>query len=255
MMHKIMGWALVLLCLTGCVRDDDTLYYPVGNVNLENGGAPLAEGQGTLVARCYQTEEAWLDTVAIYPDDPTVGKLTFMVMPKLAAGDAPVPGFNGVGDSQLHMSLGYKDGNYAADCQVPVFTTDDPTASYAVKLRLKGELLLTEEEWMVDFVYLQLAGLFQPYPPASFPEVFMCKGGEQPFAWFDSQRRSWTFDVEYNRSDLSFNQLFFHLFVNLAGQKRSCEVKLRIDKESFFEIYKTSPAETEPEQPEQPKRL
>ena len=28
---------------------------------------------------------------------------------------------------------------------------------------------------MIDYVYAQLASLFQPYPPANFPEVFMCK--------------------------------------------------------------------------------
>ena len=50
---------------------------------------------------------------------------------------------------------------------------------------------------------LQLAGLFQPYPPASFPEVFMCKGGEQSFATFDSFRRTWTFDtVSYTHLDV-----------------------------------------------------
>ena len=74
------------------------------------------------------------------------------------------------------MSLGYKDGNYPAESQVPVYTSSDVTASYAIKLRLKGELTLTGDEWMIDYIYAQLAGLFQPYPPTSFPEVFMCKG-------------------------------------------------------------------------------
>ena len=91
---------------------------------------------------------------------------------------------------------------------------------------------------MIDYVYAQLAGLFQPYPPTSFPEVFMCKGGEQPFATFDSFRRTWTFDITYDRSNLSFSQLYFNLFLNLAGQKREERVRLRIDKESYFEIYK-----------------
>ena len=73
---------------------------------------------------------------------------------------------------------------------------------------------------MIDYIYAQLAGLFQPYPPTSFPEVFMCKGGEQSYATFDSFRRTWTFDITYDRSNLSFSQLYFNLFVNLAGQKR-----------------------------------
>ena len=134
--------------------------------------------------------------------------------------------------------LGYKDGNYPAESQVPVYTSSDVTASYAIKLRLKGELTLTGDEWMIDYIYAQLAGLFQPYPPTSFPEVFMCKGGEQSYATFDSFRRTWTFDITYDRSNLSFSQLYFNLFVNLAGQKREDRVRLRIDKESYFEIYK-----------------
>ena len=90
----------------------------------------------------------------------------------------------------------------------------------------------------ITYIYVQLAGLFQPYPPTSFPEVFMCKGGEQSYATFDSFRRTWTFDITYDRSNLSFSQLYFNLFVNLAGQKREDRVRLRIDKESYFEIYK-----------------
>ena len=66
----------------------------------------------------------------------------------------------------------------------------------------------------------------------------MCKGGEQSYATFDSFRRAWTFDITYDRSNLSFSQLYFNLFVNLAGQKREDRVRLRIDKESYFEIYK-----------------
>ena len=107
-----------------------------------------------------------------------------------------------------------KDGNYPAESQVPVYTSSDVTASYAIKLRLKGELTLTGDEWMIDYIYAQLAGLFQPYPPTSFPEVFMCKGGEQSYATFDSFRRTWTFDITYDRSNLSFSQLYFNLFVN-----------------------------------------
>ncbi len=90
---------------------------------------------------------------------------------------------------------------------------------------------------MIDYIYAQLAGLFQPYPPTFFPEVFMCKGGEQSYATFDSFRRTWTFDITYDRSNLSFSQLYFNLFVNLAGQKREDRVRLRIDKESYFEIW------------------
>ena len=185
------------------------------------------------------TEDYVLDTLAQYPGDPTLGKLTFMINLKNQSADQEVDGFNGVGRSKLTMSLGYKDGNYPVESQVPVYTSSDVTASYAIKLRLKGELTLTGDEWMIDYVYAQLAGLFQPYPPTSFPgSVCHNQRGEQPFAFPDSFRRTPTFDITYDRSNLSFSQLYFNLFVNLAGQKREERVRLRMDKESYFEIYK-----------------
>ena len=193
MMNKIIGAAVLLLCFCSCVKDNDAIYYPVGNVDIEKGGPALEVGSNSiLVAESYNEEDYVLDTLAQYP----------------------------------------------VERQIPVYTSADATASYAIKLRLKGELTLTDDEWMIDYVYAQLAGLFQPYPPASFPEVFMCKGGEQSFATFDSFRRTWTFDITYDHSELSFSQLYFNLFVNLAGQKREDRIRLRIDKDSYFKIYK-----------------
>lgn len=237
-MNKIIGLAVLLLCVCGCAKDDDAIYYPVGNVDIERGGVALEDGKGELVARSYNEEDYVLDTLAQYPGDPTLGKLTFMIDLKNQLARQEADGFNGIGKSELTMSLGYKNGDYPSESQIPVYTSPDVTAAYAVKLRLKGELALAGDEWMIDYIYVQLAGLFQPYPPASFPEVFMCKGGEQPFATFDSFRRTWTFDITYNRSGLSFSQLYFNLFLNLAGQKREERIRLRIDKESFFEVYK-----------------
>lgn len=162
-MNKIIGLAVLLFCLSGCVRDNDAIYYPVGNVDVERGGPALEAGKGDLITRSYNTEDYVLDTLAQYPGDPTLGKLTFMVSLKNRLADQEVSGFNGVGLSRLTMSLGYKDGNYPAESQVPVYTSSDVTASYAIKLRLKGELTLTGDEWMIDYIYAQLAGLFQPY--------------------------------------------------------------------------------------------
>lgn len=238
MMNRIIGMAVMLLCLCGCVKDDDAIYYPVGNVDVERGGAAYVVPAGEEpILRCYNNEDYVLDTLAQYPGDPTLGKLTFMIDLRNQEGQE-VNGFNGIGKPGLTMSLGYKDGNYPAESQIPIYTSPDVTARYAIKLRLKGELTLSGEEWMIDYIYAQLAGLFQPYPPTSFPEVFMCKGGEQSFAYFDSFRRTWTFDITYDRSNLSFSQLYYNMFVNLAGQKREDRIKLRIDKESFFEVYK-----------------
>lgn len=238
-MKKIIGMAVLLLCLYSCAKDNDAIYYPVSNVDIEAGGPALIveEGQVPLV-RSYNEEDYVLDTVAQYPNDPTLGKLTFMIDLKNQLGDEEVAGFNGVGRSKLTMSLGYKNGNYSETSQVPIYTSPAVTARYAVKLRLKGELALSGDEWMIDYVYAQLASLFQPYPPFSFPaEVFMCKGGMK-FGTFDSFRRTCTFDISYDRSDLSFSQLYFNMFVNLAGQKQKDRIRLRIDKESFFEVYK-----------------
>ena len=36
-MNKIIGLAVLLFCLSGCVRDNDAIYYPVGNVDVERG--------------------------------------------------------------------------------------------------------------------------------------------------------------------------------------------------------------------------
>lgn len=247
-MNKILKLVAWVLCMSGCAGEDDADYYPVGNVNIERGGAAYVPPTGAEpVVRCCNSEDYVLDTLAQYPDDPTLGKLTFMFRLKNAEGQ-PVDGFNGIGKSDLTMSLGYWNGNYAPESQTPVYISPDPTTTYAVRLRLKGELSVSGEEWMIDFAYAQLASLFQPYPPADFPEVLMCKGGElgdggtsgggeAAVSFFDSSRRTWTFDITYNRSLLSFSQLYYNVFVNLAGQQRHTRVRLRIDKESFFEIY------------------
>ena len=94
-MNKIIGLAVLLFCLSGCVRDNDAIYYPVGNVDVERGGPALEAGKGDLIARSYNTEDYVLDTLAQYPGDPTLGKLTFMVSLKNRLADQEVSGFNG----------------------------------------------------------------------------------------------------------------------------------------------------------------
>ena len=120
-MNKIVGMAALLLCLTGCVRDNDAIYYPVGDVDIERGGPALEVGEeDVLVARSFNEEDYVLDTIAQYPNDPTLGKLTFMIDLKNQQKDQNVADFNGVGKSKLTMSLGYKDGNYPSESQVPM---------------------------------------------------------------------------------------------------------------------------------------
>ena len=145
MMNKIIGAAVLLLCFCSCVKDNDAIYYPVGNVDIEKGGPALEVGSNSDFGglRAIMTEDYVLDTLAQYPGDPTLGKLTFMINLKNQSGTREVAEFNGVGKSVLTMSLGYKDGNYPVESQIPVYTSADATASYAIKLRLKGELTLT----------------------------------------------------------------------------------------------------------------
>ena len=96
-MIKIIGIAALLLCLTGCVRDNDAIYYPVGDVDIERGGLALEVGEGdVLVARSFNEEDYVLDTIAQYPNDPTLGKLTFMIDLKNQQKDLNVADFNGV---------------------------------------------------------------------------------------------------------------------------------------------------------------
>lgn len=242
-MNKIIGLAVLLLCFSGCAKEGDIVYYPVGDVDIERGESAFIVGEGELpIVRSYNEKGYVLDTVAQYRGNPTLGKLTFMIDLKNQLGSQEVTEFNGVGKSKLTMSLGYKDGNYPLENQLPIYTSRDVTATYAIKFRLKGELTLTGNEWMIDYIYVQLAGLFQPYPPASFPEVFMCKGGMK-FGEYDSFRRTCTFDISYDRSNLSFSQLYFNMFINLAGQKREERVRLTLDKECFFEIYRVRSGE------------
>ena len=211
MMNKIIGLAVLLLCMSGCVRDNDAIYYPVGDVDIERGGPALEVGEGdVLVVRSYNEEDYVLDTIAQYPNDPTLGKLTFMIDLKNQQKDQNVASFNGAGKSKLTMSLGYKDGNYPAESQVPIYTSQDITAKYAIKLRLKGELTVSGDEWMIDYVYAQLASLFQPYPPTSFPEVFMCKGGMK-LGTFDSFRRTCTFMIVPTSLLVSYTSIYLSI--------------------------------------------
>lgn len=236
-MNKIILFVGVLCCFCSCVRDNDAIYYPVGNIDIERGNANLAEtSEAILIARSFNQFDYVLDTVAGYPGDPTIGKLTFMSNLKNSQSELSAVGFDGVGETKIDMSLGYKNGGFAAETQLPVFATD-ATGQYAVKLRLKGMLTLKGDAWIIDYAYAQLASGFHLYPPTDQEEVFLCKGGSS-FGTFDSARRTCTFDITYERYDLSFHQLYFNLFVNLSGQENEENIELRIDKESYLEIYK-----------------
>lgn len=48
MMNKIIGAAVLLLCFCSCVKDNDAIYYPVGNVDIEKGGPALEVGSNSI---------------------------------------------------------------------------------------------------------------------------------------------------------------------------------------------------------------
>ena len=50
-MNKIIGLAVLLFCLSGCVRDNDAIYYPVGNVDVEGGGPAWEAGKGVIIPK------------------------------------------------------------------------------------------------------------------------------------------------------------------------------------------------------------
>ena len=56
-MNKIIGLAVLLFCLSGCVRDNDAIYYPVGNVDVERGGPALEAGKGDLITSSFTVTE------------------------------------------------------------------------------------------------------------------------------------------------------------------------------------------------------
>ena len=158
MMNKIIGAAVLLLCFCSCVKDNDAIYYPVGNVDIEKGGPALEVGSNSiLVAESYNEEDYVLDTLAQYPGDPTLGKLTFMINLKNQSGTREVAEFNGVGKSVLTMSLGYKDGNYPVESQIPVYTSADATASL-IRQRLSRKSLCVKEGNSLLLLLIHFAG-------------------------------------------------------------------------------------------------
>ena len=119
-----------------------------------------------------------LDTLAVYPYDKTIGKLTFKFDPKNAVSDVTMEGFRGEGKSEMGMSNSYYDGNFPEEYRQPIFMNDNPAKKYRVKFRLKGEFRYYTEHWYTDYIYMMLSASFLPYPPAVSEDVFLCKSNE-----------------------------------------------------------------------------
>ena len=54
---------------------------------------------------------------------------------------------------------------------------------------------------------MMLSASFLPYPPAVSEDVFLCKSNEA-FAELNTAERLYTFDVQYDRWNLSFTELY-----------------------------------------------
>ena len=235
-MNKFIVFLLCALFFGSCNEEEDSIYYPLDNVDIIKGGSEEPTGNATLIAESHNLESYVLDTLAVYPYDKTIGKLTFKFDPKNAVSDVTMEGFRGEGKSEMGMSNSYYDGNFPEEYRQPIFMNDNPAKKYRIKFRLKGEFRYYTEHWYTDYIYMMLSASFLPYPPAVSEDVFLCKSNEA-FAELNTAERLYTFDVQYDRWNLSFTELYLNIFVNLIGQKESEKVSLSIDKESFFEIY------------------
>ena len=86
---------------------------PLDNVDIIKGGSEEPTGNATLIAESHNLESYVLDTLAVYPYDKTIGKLTFKFDPKNAVSDVTMEGFRGEGKSEMGMSNSYYDGNFS----------------------------------------------------------------------------------------------------------------------------------------------
>lgn len=225
----------VLICCS-CAEDIKSIYYPVGNADIVKSGSDIPTGQSVLLAESHNLEDFVLNTTADYSGNSKIGGLTFKFDLKNIVSNFLYAGYNGVGETKLIMSERFGDGNFAEQFCIPVFSSNNKDKEYRVKFRLKGNFALNSYNWIIDEAYLMLSKSFRPYPPEVSDDILLCKGG-MSLMNFDSMRRNASFDVEYDRWGLSFNDLYFDLFMNISGQKSIEKVQLRIDKESFFEIY------------------
>ena len=128
-------------CFFGsCNEEEDSIYYPLDNVDIIKGGSEEPTGNATLIAESHNLESYVLDTLAVYPYDKTIGKLTFKFDPKNAVSDVTMEGFRGEGKSEMGMSNSYYDGNFPEEYRQPIFMNDNPAKKYRVKFRLKRRI-------------------------------------------------------------------------------------------------------------------
>ncbi len=240
-MKKLILFVVAILVFCSCSNQDDASYYPVGDIDVATGTDSLT-GNAVLVAESHNIENQVVDTIADYPDDNTVGKLTFKYDIKNILSTVNPTNFFDTGKSSFAMSVAYNSDGFKSQSIAPIFKNSDNSKKYRVKFRLKGDFHLANDAWRIDYIYPILSKSFHPYPVEESKDVFFCKGNAMFMNFyqmdgFNSSRRAGTFDIEYDKWDLSFDELYFNLFVSLTGNKSSEQAYLEIDKDSYFEIY------------------
>lgn len=237
-MKKLIFLAISIL-IVSCSDEETSYYYPIEGALSVERGSDQSVGTPVLVAESHNLNDYTLDTIVDYKGDNTRGKLTFRIDLRNLISDLNPESYNGTGTSSICMSNSFLDGNF--NNVSPVFKADS-AKKYRVRFRLKGSLTLTHYVWDIDYIYLQLAKTFAPYVLQEEANVLMCKANSAFVTFFksspsNSTRSAASFDVTYDKYDLSFSELYFNLFINLTGQDNSETVTLNILKDSYFEIY------------------
>lgn len=237
MMKKIL--LLVLPFIIMSCSEDNSLsdYYSVENINIVSGSSHSSNEKSVLIAESHNNSNQSLDFIADYPNDNTVGRLAFKYDIKNLQSDVNTENFLGTGSVSSSMSTSFN-----SDSISPIFENADSTKRYRVKFRLKGDFHVKNSYWYIDNIYPVLSKTFNPNLLTEPNNVFFCKGNAlfmdfYQMDGFNSLRRAGTFDVEYDGWNLSFDKLYFNLFVSLTGSKSTEQVHLDIDKESYIEIY------------------
>lgn len=245
MMKKIL--LLVLPFIIMSCSEDNSLsdYYSVENINIVSGSSHSSDEKSVLIAESHNNSNQSLDFIADYPNDNTVGRLAFKYDIKNLQSDVNTGTFSGTGSVSSSMSTSFSSNNFDSNSILPIFENADSTKRYRVKFRLKGDFHVTNSSWHIDNIYPVLSKTFNPNLQTESNNVFFSKGNTlfmdfYQMDGFNSLRRAGTFDVEYDGWNLSFDKLYFNLFVSLTGSKSTEPVHLDIDKESYFEIYEVT---------------
>lgn len=227
--------------LMSCSEESNTSdYYSVDNISIVSGTSHPSNENAILVAESHNKLGQTLDIIADYPNDNTVGKLTFKYDIKNLESNLNPENFFGTGTISYSMSSSFNNNNFSS--KSPIFENADSTKRFRVKFRFKGSFHVTNDCWHIDNVYPVLSKTFNPNLLTEPNNVLFCKGNAlfmnfYQMEGFNSLRRAGTFDVEYDGWNLSFDKLYFNLFVSLSGSKSTEPVHLDIDKDSFFDIY------------------